>query len=265
MVDRPNPTPSDLEFPDGTLTPGELPGAVTQLDVDQAREWMRRDLEGPLARLTSGFRDGLIGGIGDLIRGVVRPGWETFKPVADRQKSLNDRTDLLSPLLDYGSCHMERVSGWTRLGSLPFTEQLGPMRNVEILPDGGFRLLDMGLWDIRAQITMSWVAFIDQTVQFRIVVRDPDGGFHSEQVSVTAGSIRQSHTPSPIISSVAVDEPGFTVQVEIQSNAAGRAILGGPAYSRLTVQHISRNVSGTDIPGGEEDIVDPIDPNAATD
>lgn len=163
------------------------------------------------------------------------------KKVTDGQALLNTRVDLLSPLLDYGSAYMGSVNGIFNTGIMPFTNQIGPLRGVEMTANG-FKLLDRGLWDIRAQITASWVATVFvPTVRWRVRVTAPNGTLYSEQTATLTDSNLMTQT---IVSSVVVPEPGYLVQVEVQTMTTGRGMMGGPRWNRLTVQHISRNVGG---------------------
>lgn len=229
----------DYATPDGTMTPADLAARIRPHDLESGRAWARGDFQGALENLQTGVRDGFLAGFADALRGIVRA--PLFQGVADAfedgQADLNARTDLLSPLLDYGSCYMEAVGGWEPTGVLPFNQQLGPMRGCE-MHQNGIRLLDRGLWDIRAQITASWVRLVTSDVEWRVRVMRPEGSVYSEQRSII--SLQDSTTPAPIISSVVVPDPGFYVQVELLRVGAGRDLLGGPAWSRLVVQHISR-------------------------
>lgn len=208
--------------------------------------------------LASGLT-GIIGGIGQAILGIFTPGG-LFSPVGDAmqtfrdgQEDLADRTDLLSPLLDYGSSYIDPNNrGPGGVGPVPFSKQLGPMRGCEMIGDtnGGIRLLDKGLWDIRVHVSMDSFFSVTATGQtrLRLQVFSPGGVLYSQQVSNLTGINVLTLTVS---SSVVVPEPGYLVRAQLTTNQSGRKPLGGPAWSRLTVQHIARDVDGAWSKGNE--------------
>lgn len=178
-----------------------------------------------------------------IFQGLVPKGYEDVaQAFQDGQVALKSRLDLLSTLLDYGSCYMDAKGGFLEFGlnsgTMPFVNQLGPMKGCELY-DGGVRLLDKGLWDIRAQLTFGWNALAVGSghVEWRVRVYRPDGVLFSEQIGHT-WNVRE-HSAS-IVSSVVVPEPNYVVKVEISWIHGSRQIWGGPANNRLVVQHISR-------------------------
>ena len=166
------------------------------------------------------------------------------------EKNVKD-VKLLSPLLDYGSCYVNPNNRVHGTGWAVFSEQIGPMRGCEMITDsqGGIRLLDKGLWDIRLHLTAdAFFQLPTQTMNVRIELRvySPDGGLYSVQ---SAADFTEEVLTQTIVSSVVVPDSGYRVRVYVTKMFSGRGILGGPKWSRLTVQHISRDVSyGT---GGE--------------
>lgn len=196
------------------------------------------------------FADGVkafIDGIANAMKGVVNN--TIFDPlgkaVKEGQLELNNRVDLLSPIQDYGSVYIpagdDQLKG---AQTLPFTAQIGPMRGCKQYRNG-IMFLDKGLWDIRAQVTTSWVRTLtlgQQDVPVVLKVFTPSGQLFSSQRSNgnTAGVNTQT-----IVSSVVVPESGYYVEVEIEYIYTGRGIYRGPAWTRLTAQHISREVHGT--------------------
>lgn len=206
---------------------------------------LRTNVFQPLRTEFLGAMSTMAGDFTDRLTSLSRQLWAEIlgleKKVADGQEALNNRVDLLSPLLDYGSAYMGSVNGIFNTGIMPFTNQIGPLRGVEMTANG-FKLLDKGLWDIRAQITASWVATVFvPTVRWRVRVTAPNGTLYSEQTATLTDSNLMTQT---IVSSVVVPEPGYLVQVEVQTMTTGRGMMGGPRWNRLTVQHISRNVDG---------------------
>ncbi|WP_155895065.1 hypothetical protein [Corynebacterium vitaeruminis] len=194
-------------------------------------------LQGIFTGLTSGFSS---------IAGSV-------KPIVDGQLSLDSRIDLLSPLLDYGAVTMPDGQPFTGTGKLPFSVQIGPMRNVEKSGTDGLKLLDAGLWDIRLHAQASWVAAQSARCEVDLVVTAPDGSEFSRQSSIDvreatanlvnpiSNSGEHVHT---IVSTVVVPAAGYTVHAHVVANAPTRRFYGGPRWSRLVAQHISREVNG---------------------
>ena len=208
--------------------------------------------------LASGLT-GIIGGIADAINGIFTPGGLfssiglSMQGIRDGQLDLEDRTDLLSPLLDYGSAFIDPANlGSGGVGPVPFSKQLGPMRGCEMIGDtsGGIRLLDEGLWDIRVHVSMDSFFSVTASGQtrLRLQVWSPDGALYSEQISNLSDINVLTLTVS---SSVVVPESGYRVRARLSTNVSGRRALGGPAWSRLTVQHIARDVDGPWSTGSE--------------
>lgn len=194
------------------------------------------------------FTTNLVKGIADAIRGISGLGslfWpirEATQEFRDGQDALNDRTDLLSPLLDYGSCYAPNDE--TRLhgpGVINFSRQIGPMRGCHL--EGNTLVLDdKGLWDIRAHVVLdAMVTLLYEPYMYANVnVYRPDGSLYSQQSSTMSGAQTTSCT---IVSSVVVPSAGYRVQVSIDKLDNVRGIKAGPRWSRLVVQHISRSTS----------------------
>lgn len=241
--------PKEQPVPEGVDTAATL---ARLQDVTEAsvKDLIRTRNTAPSAHIAEGLR-GMLTGIGQALRGIFDPsGW--FSPIGrasqtyrDGQEALNQRTDLLSPLLDYGSAYMGSLTGWDTTGIMPFRTQIGPMRGCHLEQDG-IRLEDEGLWDIRAQLTAEAVLIVTGKMEWRVIVRNPQGGVHSTQRATVTSSNQLTQT---LVSSVVVPGPGYLVQVEMISLGLGRTVLGGPAWNRLTVQHISRGAAGAT--GGE--------------
>lgn len=177
-----------------------------------------------------------------IFQGLTPKGWEHVAEAwEDGQHALNDRFDLLSPLLDYGTAYMETVGGFLEFGNnhgqMKFNKQLGVMRGCEIV-DGGIRLLSAGLWDVRAQLTFENTAINVGSghVDWRVAVYRPDGSMFSRQRGIEWNVRTVTGT---IVSSVVVPAPGYVVKVEISWIHGSRRLVGGSEFTRLTVQHIS--------------------------
>lgn len=229
----------------------QVHSAGTRFGQDLSEAKIRSLLSGRVVNPFERFTTGLLGGIADALRGVFNPRGafadvgRAAKEIRDGQLDLNERTDLLSPLLDYGSCFAPDDN--TRLhgsGYINFSRQIGPTRGCRVEGDR-LVLEDKGLWDIRAHVTLDAVISIAKNYAAVVVmVFRPDGSQYSEQ----SAAIGENQTFSTtIVSSVVVPGPGYYVRVYVSQTATGRGILAGPGWSRLTAQHISRdtNVGGT--------------------
>lgn len=199
---------------------------------------------GTLGRaLGEGFR-GIVTGITDALNGVFSSGsifagiGKYAKTVRDGQENLNNRQDLLGILMDYGSVY--NSSRHTGQGFVPFTSQIGPMRNVSVHSGGGLQLNDKGLWDIRIHLTISWVLVLTK-VQVSAIVYNKYGVEFSKQTSQEDTGANHTHV---IVMSVVVPEPGYYVRVHVDNLAPGREVPRGPQWSRMVAQHISREVEG---------------------
>ncbi|MCQ4148569.1 hypothetical protein [Rhodococcus qingshengii] len=160
----------------------------------------------------------------------------------DGQEDLNERTDLLSPLLDYGSAYANTVGGLFNKGQVGFTNKVGPMQGCH-LAGGRIVFDDQGLWDIRCQLWIDYIQFLSGMVEWEIRVLDTAGQIFSRQKTRMTD---QEPFSSTNITSVVVPTPGYQVQIYITEMAPGRGALGGPAFNRLSVQHISRKVNEGD-------------------
>src|SRR5699024_1313799 len=192
------------------------------------------------------FQDGLkglTGGLGGIFGSIVGAG----KEGRDGQDELTERADLLSPLLDY--CPVSTPPGADHAlvgtGRMPFTYQIGPSRGATPV-DGMIRLDDQGLWDLRAMVTASWIAVAGGNLRAYLRVMRPDGTIFSEQGFYASTTSSQTMT---LVSSVVVPKPGYYVDVWAVA-APTRGWWTGPQWTRLSVQHISRDVTGGT--GGEE-------------
>ena len=93
----------------------------------------------------------------------------------------------------------------------------------------------------RAPNSISSITVKAPSVRIELRVYSPDGGLYSVQSAASDGEPLLTQT---IVSSVVVPDSGYRVRVYVTRMYSGRGILGGPKWSRLTVQHISRDVSG---------------------
>lgn len=187
-------------------------------------------------------------GIADAVAGLFKGQSGALGEISDGQVSLNGRTDLLSPLLDYRSCSTPPTGGDAMKGTgrIPFNYQIGPYQNVSN-ENNALVLNDKGLWDLRCQVTCSWTAAVwNADIRVYLQVLRPDNTVYSQQ------SYYMSTTNSvtiPVVSSVVIPEAGYQVVVWVVADG-GRGWWSGPEWTRLTVQHISRKVEGGT--GGEE-------------
>lgn len=218
-------------------------GDVNKNLFQRIDEWGQEKIVKPLQQIFAGLRP---------------PGWEKVaEAFEDGQTALKNRLDLLSPLLDYGSAYMDAQGGFLQFGNnhgvMPFSNQIGPMRNCE-LHDNGIRLLAAGLWDVRCQMAYgnNALGVGNGTVEWYVRVYRPDGTLFSEQVGLEANVWTKTST---IVSSVVVPDAGFVVKVEVSWIHGSRKLLGGPRNNRLVVQHISNRI-GVGGTGAEDSYIE---------
>ncbi|WP_052062106.1 hypothetical protein [Rhodococcoides fascians] len=175
---------------------------------------------------------------------MMQETYETGQRTAIEQEELNGRQDLLSPLLDYGSVYMNGATAVAGPMTLPFSNQVGPMRGCE-RSGSRIRLLDRGLWDIRCQVWLNEVPAPGLTgvVNWEVRVLRPDLSVYSVQAQTNETQRPYSQTA---VASVVVPEAGYFVEAYLSFIASFRSMRGGVNFNRLTVQHISRDVTTGD-------------------
>lgn len=243
--------------PKGAYTPSSVK-ALQSVTESSARAEIRSQALVPWQEGRENFFDNIIGGIGrafqDGLAGIASGLSDLFAPifgagtvVRDGQDKLTERTDLLSPLLDYCSMSTPPGSGDALKGSgrVPFSYQIGPRRGATPV-DGMVRLEDQGLWDLRAMVTSSWVT-VGSEIRAYLRVLEPDGETIFSEQGYHSNTLR-SQTLT-LVSSVVVPEPGYYVDVWVTASL-GRGWWTGPQWTRLSAQHMSRSVEGGT--GGEE-------------
>lgn len=172
---------------------------------------------------------------------MLNESYETGQRLEVNQEDLNNRQDLLSPLLDYGSVYMGTATAIAQPMTLPFSNQVGPMRGCR-LTGSRIELLDQGLWDIRCQVWANEVPAPGLTgvLNWEVRVLRPDLSVYSIQAQTNETQRPYSQTA---VASVVVPEPGYLVEAYLSFIASFRSLRGGVNFNRLTVQHISRDTS----------------------
>lgn len=227
--------PHEPTVPDGTLTPQTL----TRLH--NAEQDLYAKLRGQMApdvdRVSSIFRNGLLAGIADAIRGVVRPGFETVEQAfRDGQMELINRLDLLDGLRGYCSTYMTTnvnlAWGVNNSRIMPFKAPVGPHKGARPeTSQGGIVLEEAGAWLIGAKTTARGTGFTGQNeVNQNIVIYRPDGTVYSENVAIAQPGTQ----PETIVDTctVVVPEPNYIVRVRTWSGR-WRWYDGGTRFSRL--------------------------------
>ena len=229
--------------PEGAYTPGSLP-SMQSLTEEKIRARLRQPVDDVMGQMAEGLRDGLLAGVADALRGVVRA--PLFQGVADAfedgQAALQDRLDLLDGVRGYCQAYMSRnVNGeWgvnnTRM--LPFDAPLGPSRGAHVdASKGGIVMDEPGLWTVSMLVTgrstsytASWLD--TDSVRATVRVHRPDGSVFSQKtLQYLAGKSAVALTVSvPVV----VDTPGFYITVEAWSSR-WRWWDGGTRYSALAV------------------------------
>ena len=263
--------------PDGAKQSGADLALIQNLTDADVRNHIKSQALLPWQSAHGLFFTNIIGGIGKAIwngvNGVANTigSWagifhQSGTQIRDGQRDLLDRTDLLSPLLDYCSVSSNPGSGEHRVSNnrFPFNYEIGPSRGVTIMGDGRLRLDGKGLWDLRAMITASWKVG-DEQIQVFLRVLNPDGGLHSVYSEQGYYMKTLNNVTMTLVSSVVVPEPGYFVDMYI-IGPGDRGYWVGPKWNRLTVQHISNRVeNGTGSEGSAEPTDPPEDPETPTD
>lgn len=243
--------------PEGAYTPGSLP-SMQSLTEEKIRARLRQPVDDAMGQMASGLRDGLLAGVADALRGIVRA--PLFQDVADAfedgQAALRDRIDLFSSLEEQGTAFQSTNSPVSNVGKVPFDQKLTGSKGVSF-SDGGIVLGDSGSWQINAMITADWIAlnvnifgeYLDTSkVKWEIRVLRPDGSlFHVKHGMFTGQGPRNAS----LFSNVTVPEPGYRVEVWVTEIAPFRGLLRGPAWNHLSVSHVNRMDSGGGATGAE--------------
>lgn len=236
-------TAPDGFTPEGAYTPESLP-SMQSLTEEKIRARLRKPVDDAMGKMAAGLRDGLVQGIADALRGVVRA--PLFQDVADAfedgQAALVGRLDLLDGVRGYCQAYMSRnVNGeWgtdnTRM--LPFDAPLGPSKGAHVdATRGGIVMDEAGLWTIsllctarQTSYTSSWLD--TDSVRVTLRVHRPNGSLYSQKtLQYLAG--KSAVTPTVSVP-VTVDQPGYYVTVEAYSSR-WRWWDGGTRYSALSV------------------------------
>ena len=229
--------------PEGAYTPGSLP-SMQSLTEEKIRARLRQPVDDVMGQMAEGLRDGLLAGVADALRGVVRA--PLFQDVADAfedgQAALTGRLDLLDGVRGYAQAYMSKnVNGeWgtnnTRM--LPFDTPLGPSKGAHVdASKGGIVMDEAGLWTISLMCTARQTSYTSgwldtDSVRVTLRVHRPDGSVYSQKLlQYLAGKSAVSPTVSV---PVTVDQPGYYVTVEAWSSR-WRWWDGGTRYSALAV------------------------------
>lgn len=212
-----------------------------------------------LGQAIGGAFNGMMSGIGNALRGVFdsdgvfAPIGRAAQEIRDGQQDIAHRVDLIDSVLNYGTSFIKANKNISGSQVLPFTEQLGPMKGVEV-GGNGLVLRNKGLWDLRAQVTVSFTASIlFQGVGVIMEIKKPSGEIYSTLRNQVSSSEITSLT---LVGSVVVPDPNYTVTLRVDQ-VIGRGVLGGPTWSRLTAQQISNEMSGRWRTGAEESDQEP--------
>ena len=252
--------PGGQPVPDEASTANSL-ASLQGVTEDSMKASVRSKALAPWEATRTNWIQNILGGIGEAfmngLKGILNPsGW--FKQinaagstVRDGQVDLIGRTDLLDPLLNYGSVYCPRSPGamaanaWYRVN---LTAQISTqMRGCSVYQAGGIVLEKAGLWDIRGHIvTARATGLLAREVTMDLRVVRPDGTTFSSLIGRIDGF---SALSIPVIASVQTPEPNYRVEVWMYSKNYGLSWGYGPTYSRLTVQQIQ----STSVPTGDED------------
>ena len=252
-------------------------GSVRQNAYNQVFPSMRGAKESLLGNLLGGFF-GVMTGIFTGVSSII-PSWfpqsaaDYANAIRDGQLDLSDRADLLAPLLNYGSvfcpvsgANGRAVTGW---GPVPFTEMIGYRRNVELASGGGLKLGEKGTWNYYLHMTSGFLSYgyggsADgwSVPYLELIVLRPDGSEFSRETvaasinfktssAVIGGGASWHQTSNVLSGTVQVPDPDYVVKVEIRGGNNRLPWLGGPRWSRLTMQNISSDFFEDSATGGE--------------
>lgn len=179
----------------------------------------------------------------------------------------------LMDLLNYGSVFCPIVGARdmarTGAGKLPFTEFVGYHRATSIRDGGGVTFEVAGTWDIRVKVTGGFYSFsyagsVSYTDTYiEVNVHRPDGTVFSKDSSympdnffdasaIIAGGATYRKSTCSFSASVQVPEPGYYVTVWVNGGHPSRPFMGGPEWTRMTVQNISSEFLSGAATGAEQ-------------
>lgn len=210
--------------------------------------------------LAGGFA-GLIGGIGDAIRGIFTPGGlfapvgEAAQEIRDGQLELLDRVDLLEGIQGYAAAYQDVNINveWSRDNwrDITYKKQLGPAKNISVRPDGTMRLHHAGLFVVYAKIHAGATSFTGSDYCYlQIEVHRPDGSGVFSRAHMEKVVPRSREQTLSMSWPVVVPGEGYTVRVRAYS-ANWRWWKGGTQYSTLhVIQHSndSQNLGQSTVP-----------------
>lgn len=276
--------------PEGALSPGEVKTLQTHTRATierQAMAGIRSAWGGAkdnfLLNIVNGMGQALLAGVsglantfGSFFESLFSAGRKAAygtKDPLDGQLSLSDRADLLAPLLNYGSAFCpvsgangRAVTGW---GPVPFTEMIGYRKNVKLASGGGVVLQEKGTWNYYLHMTSGFLSYpyggsaTGWSVPYlELIVLRPDGSeFARETVAasinfqtssaIVGGGASWHQTSNVLSGTVQVPDPGYVVKVEVRGGNNNLPWLGGPRWSRLTLQNISSDFFEDSATGGE--------------
>lgn len=260
--------------PRGTETVSTLK-SLQSVTLDSVRSQASRELSPYVTNLRRGLVGEIVGGIEkaitegsaalgasklaqwgrDLLK-FQRDAMTKTEEALDGQTKLKGRVDLLSHLEDtisvyapvkdpnwLGSSSPITTSGFAMKGPgvVPFSRQLGESKGAELLPDGGFvRLLDKGKWKIITSFVFDSNFLLENNgILMYVETFDPKGKRYAFTAQYVASAPPTTLTKTSVVT---VPEPGYRVRVRIVKAGASRALIGGPAYNSMTIDHISRHV-----------------------
>ena len=242
--------PGSAQVPRDALSFGQL-ARLMEAEA-AAKQKIKDELEQPARRVELAFVDKLLGGVADMMRGLVRPGFEdAAQAYEDGQMALAGRLDLLDGVRGYAQAYMSRnVNGeWgvNNVRKLPFDAPLGPSRGAHVDAEkGGIVLDEAGLWTISLLCTARQTAYTSSwldtdSVRVTLRVHRPDGSVYTQKLlQYLAG--KSAVTPTVSVP-VTIDQPGYYVTVEAYSSR-WRWWDGGTRYSALAVvKHDDRTIN----------------------
>lgn len=253
--------------PDESLNPNEVKTLQTYTEAS-IRKQIAFPVQSAWDLAQNSLLVKLIGGIGQAIHAGITGAANTVhsifsgifsasREVYDGQLELNDRQDLMNPLLDKGNfyCTQNDSGNMARHGQgwLPFKLASGPYKGVHPREDGtGVVLESLGWWDFDLICATDWTAWPDQK-EVRVECWSDDEKLWARKTYRSPGMTGGVETIS-LSGTFVVPRKNFSIRVWAISNG-GRGWLGGNEWTSMNISHLSYEYKN-DPSGKDAEIID---------
>lgn len=190
---------------------------------------LQREVFAPLAGIFSGEPDG---GLPELSTAVT-----------DQQSKINTLIDERGRGQVFSSQNISYrgAQQFMQRKLIPFTEQVGPLVDVTIHPDGGLVLHTPGSWEITAKVGVSGTAYFGADWQrMWIEAKRADESLLAESWATGFAGKEQATMLDVLQFVINADEAAKGVTVRVYQDAGRwRYLLGGHGYTLLKAQKLS--------------------------